>query len=155
MPFTPSCTSSDISLPEVSACVSQFIDFAFILLKDYDSIDQEILKQNLKKLGRESAWKMIGCVLVDILGYPKEKYPYYSADHKAKADIIFRIILDEGNFGEKKMKGDAKVDTYLQRKWKSLKGKASHWKRLYQISPILFLEVFCNNIFVAMKFIFR
>lgn len=80
----------------------QFVDLAFILHKDSHAINHAKLEKQLRNLGRLKAWRIVGCLLVNVFGLPSEKFPLYLNKYEKQARILFKLVLEEGNFGKKK-----------------------------------------------------
>lgn len=117
----------------------QFVDLTFILHRDYQQIDPMMLQKHLQHLGRSDAWAMIGNVLVDILGLPQEEFPLYSTKYQKKAELIFQMVLQEGNFGQKSGRVGGKV-SFWKRKFINLYIWLRRLSAIHSISPLLFWE---------------
>lgn len=119
----------------------QFVDLAFVLHRDVSDIDLEQLQRDLQALGRLEAWQMVGCVLVDELSFPKEKFPFYDARMRDKARLMLDLVLAEGNFGHKRPLAGGNVPKWT-RKFRNLRLWCMRLPALFQISPSLCMEQF-------------
>lgn len=117
----------------------QFVDLALILHQDHEQIVPTQLQAHLKHLGRTEAWGMIGNILVDIMGLPQEEFPLYSTRYQEKAEKIFQLVLQEGNFGQKNGRAGGKV-SFWKRKFTNFYIWLKRLHAIYSISPLLFWE---------------
>lgn len=117
----------------------QFVDLAMILHRDHAQFNPQELETHLNKLGRRQAWAMVGNILVDILGLPQEEFPLYSTQYQGKAQKIFQLVLEEGNFGQKNGRVGGQV-TFWKRKVKNLGIWLQRLGNIHRISPKLFWE---------------
>lgn len=79
----------------------QICDWCRLLWTFRESIDRELLKDRLKRMGIMSEWKAFTALAVNDLGIPADDIPYYSSSvfWKIKSDRILRVLLSSGNFG--------------------------------------------------------
>lgn len=97
-------------------------------------VDEEYLHKLLTEMKALSSWNAVGNLLVSYLGLPSDKMPFYSPMPKWKVRLMMRIILNEGNFGQKTNFTRTRSKSYLAEKVTSL---LSHLKRQLLIFLIL------------------
>lgn len=72
-----------------------FCDWVMFLHTRCREIDRATLKRDLKQLGLWRVWQMMGCVAVDLLGLPRDEFPFYSNRFTSKkeraADVLFSV----------------------------------------------------------------
>lgn len=110
----------------------QFIDLAYILHHDYAILNYAQLKTDLERIGLFKAWKIVGCVVVDILGLPLLEYPFYDYKFKRKGIALYNIIIKEGNLGKNNYWGNIN-DSLIKKKSTAFKLKV---KRCYWIFSV-------------------
>lgn len=89
----------------------QFCDWAMILHRQHGNIDTERLKTLLSEAGLLRGWQVLGCILVEILGLPKEEFPFYHRHRWASPQVTNRIFK-LGNFGYGSYEAFMKKNTY-------------------------------------------
>lgn len=77
----------------------QLCDWVRYLHAFNKEIDQVLLERDLKSFGLWKAWRMLGCLAVDMLGLPEAEYPFYTPDYRGNSRRILDLIESEGNFG--------------------------------------------------------
>lgn len=132
-----------------------FIDLAFILHHDYQKIHPGQLLCHLQKLGRLRAWRITGCLLVDILGLPQNEFPLYQPHYHRHAEKLFQLALNEGNFGRKQLSAHTRSGY-----WYNKSVSFSDWCRrllnsdLYAVEPTLPFETLfrmSRNLLIALR----
>ena len=78
-------------------------------------------------------WQIFGCVLVDYLGLPQEKFPFYNSRKLPKAKRLLKMILEEGNFGHSSLYYRERNHGYLIEKLLSLKWHISRRFKMFMI----------------------
>lgn len=116
--------------------LKQLCDLARLLWSYKYEINHNILKQRLKSMGVLSEWKAFGCVLVNILGLPRDAMPLYDDAYSKKAQKIFDYILESGNFGQNKDYSFFTKYPALIRKMITLWRQTKDSIRLMRIFPI-------------------
>lgn len=111
----------------------QFIDLAYILHKDSEHIDYEILRNDLKGIGLFKAWQITGCICVNYLGLSCNYYPFYNSKYTDKAELLLNLLIDEGNMGNQYDWGNTDLSK-IKKKSTAFKIKLKRCSRIFQIS---------------------
>ena len=83
----------------------QICDWAIVLNKVSDNIDNFKLKEILKELGYYKAYKAIGAFVVNYLGLQEDKFPLLLTEKDRKwVETVKNNILKSGNFGRSRRK---------------------------------------------------
>ena len=104
----------------------QVCDWCRLLWTFKDSIDINLLKNRLVKMGVITEWCAFSALAVRYLGMPEEAIPLYSGSKcwQRKADMIMSFVLETGNFGHNR-------DYSYQKKYPFVVFKAiSLWKHI-------------------------
>ena len=120
-------------LLELGVGLRQFCDWAMLLHHYRNEIDHEAIRQHLKRLGLEKAYRACGCILVDELGLPSEEfsYPLTAADRRY-ARRILDVVFYRGNMGKyNKRSGFHGWRHQLE----SAGIKTSHFLKFYPLAP--------------------
>lgn len=82
----------------------QICDWCRLLWTYRETIDKKMLEYHIAKMGLMSEWKAFGSMAVDWLGGYKEAIPLYCEKQcwKNKGSRIMELILDTGNFGQRR-----------------------------------------------------
>jgi hypothetical protein len=67
-------------------------------------------------MGLMKQWKIFGYIVVDKLGLPSEEYLFYDKDNMRIKEKVFRIVMNEGNFGHENNRGRVRPQRYIVRK---------------------------------------
>ncbi len=96
----------------------QICDWCRLLWTFRDSLDVTMLEFRLRKMRLLSEWKAFAAYAVEYLGMPAEAMPLYdvSAYWSRKADRINDFVLEVGNFGHNRERGNQSGWPYLIRK---------------------------------------
>lgn len=89
----------------------QVCDFA-VLLNSCD-VDKPYLKEILTEMRVMEVWQAIGCILVEYIGLPMEKMPFYAPISKRRMSRVLSRIMIEGNFGQSSQFGRKRTGNYL------------------------------------------
>ncbi len=131
----------------------QLCDFAVVLRKTIDRINVDVLKCDLRQMKMLEEWMLVGNVLVDYLGVPKEEYPLFETGVKMRSDSLIRLILMDGNFGSKRntvIRGG-----YLRSKYGKILLDAKRSKQIAKISKIMALKLFVGRFLQGMLTIIK
>lgn len=110
----------------------QFCDLAVILHRCHDEIDHERMREILKTLGMERAFRVIGCILTDSLGMPKDDFPYeLTKSDRRFGRLIFNIVRHRGNLGHYNIKNESGWRNNIEMKCIKL----SHFLKLLPLAP--------------------
>ena len=96
----------------------QICDWCRLLYSYRNSLNYELLESRIRKMGLMSEWKAFGALAIEYLGFPKDSMPLLNVDVdlnarsamplglsknlKKKADRIWELVLESGNFGNNK-----------------------------------------------------
>ena len=116
----------------------QICDWCRLLWTYKDSLNHDILKSRVRKMGLMTEWKAFGAFAVDYLGMPSEAMPMYSPDKKwsRKAEKICSFIMEVGNFGHNRDNSYFEKYPYLIRKICSLGRRCGDLMRHARIFPL-------------------
>ena len=115
----------------------QLCDWMMFLHAHKETISVEYLNGIVTEMGVKQAWQKLGCLLVDYLGMPVDKFPLYDARAGKKVDRVMNHILVEGNFGFDAAMGRKRTNHYFYEKWLSLKCYLTRYTSLCFIFPAL------------------
>ncbi len=77
----------------------QFCDWALILHHHYGAIDYRQLHDDLRRTGLLKAWQVLGGIVVNQIGLPKDEFPLYNARRAARSQgFVLRSIVEGSNF---------------------------------------------------------
>ena len=125
----------------------QICDWSRLLYKYYDEIDEDLLKNRLRKMGILSEWKVFGSFIVRYLGVPKEKVPMFSQSSSRKVDRLSSYILEKGNFGQNVDRSYLEESTSLfRRKLLSLNILLNNLRLQFAVFPINSIRFGFKNI---------
>ena len=87
-------------LMSVGVGLRQFCDWAMILHRCSERINQAQLQYHLKKLGMEKAYRACGSIMVDYLGLSESEFGYHLTENDRKyGRKIMDVVLYRGNMG--------------------------------------------------------
>jgi len=116
----------------------QFVDW-MLVLKDAavnKSVDVARLQADLEAVGLLRAWRILGHLLVDYLGLPKEEFPLYVDDCDDR--LILERYLPEfvayGNFG-RRFEKHKKSSNWVVKKWSTLVETVKMGRKLWSLMP--------------------
>ena len=100
----------------------QICDWCRLLWTFRDRLDLNLLESRLRNAGLMSEWKAFAAVAVVFLKMPADVIPFYSEDKKwnQKAERLFSIIIETGNFGHNRDMSYFHTEPYIKRKVISL-----------------------------------
>ena len=125
----------------------QICDWCRLLYSYRDSLNYELLESRIKAMGLMSEWKAFGALAIEYLGFPKDSMPLLnvnvdlnarsamplglSKNLKKKADRIFELVLESGNFGHNK-------DLSYRKRYSGLIYKiVAAWRRLKDFASLI------------------
>ena len=98
----------------------QICDWAMLLHKYHGQINLDHLQGMLEKMGLMKQWKVFGNIAVDVVGLPKDEFPFYDSSYVKLSEKVYRLVMLEGNFGQANLKDDNRPSGYLAGKLHSL-----------------------------------
>ena len=111
----------------------QICDWCRMLWTYRDSLDYELLKSRIKRMGLMSEWQTFAALAVDTLGIPVEAMPFYDKRYKRNTKRVLNRILKSGNFGHNN-------DLSYRTKYKGLTyNVVSLWRRFVDFVGFSFL----------------
>ena len=112
----------------------QICDWCRLLWTFRDTIDIDLLRDRLGKMGLLRIWKVLASLAVNELGMPEDAMPFYvSEKYVNKSRKLLEKVLESGNFGHNK-------DLSYRTKYSGLTYKAvSFWRRLCDFSSFSFI----------------
>ena len=135
----------------------QICDWCRLLWKYRTSVDIELLKNLLDRMGTINIWKAFASFAVDYLGMPLEAMPFYSSDprYKKKAQRIFDFVFEVGNFGHNRDNSYYTKYPRLIRKTISLSYRVRDIFRHSHIFPIESMRFFPTIVFDGVRLALR
>lgn len=136
--------------------IRQICDWCRLLWTYRDSLNYEIIKSRLLRMGLMTEWKVFGAFAVEYLGMPAEAMPYYSLEKKwkRKADKVFRFVMEVGNFGHNR-DNSYYSKTFIIRKAISFRrrcGDLMSHARIFPMDSLRYLPgIVFNGVKVALK----
>ncbi|SRR5574344_39082 len=112
----------------------QLCDWTLALDKYNGIIDLQMLENNLNKFGLMRGWKLFGCIATDVIGLPKDKFPFYDSSYLSKSEKVLNMIFNEGNFGFHAPERGKRPDGYIAGKWHTFKN--THRRYLLLINSL-------------------
>lgn len=76
----------------------QIADVAMTLHAYHGQLDLDKLRQWLAKMDLMRPWQVFGCLMVEQLGLPEVKMPYYDASCHRTAQRLYCNVMEAGNF---------------------------------------------------------
>lgn len=113
----------------------QLCDWVRYLHTFNKEIDRVVLERDLKSFGLWKAWRMFGCLAVEVLGLPEAEFPFYTPDYMGKSRRILDLIESEGNFGRYCNADGKRPSDYLAGKIHKFKRMQRRLWRLVVICP--------------------
>ena len=83
----------------VGAGLRQVCDLTMFLHARSSYIDREYLRTTLIDMNLMKPWKIFGCVCVDIVGLPRDEFPFYESKYRKNAFRVTKHILVDGDLG--------------------------------------------------------
>lgn len=124
--------------------IRQICDLTRLLWTYKDTLNHELLKARIRRMGLMSEWKVFSALAVDYLGMPVAAVPLYSSDKKwsRKAEKILEYVLETGNFGHNRDYSFYRNKNYIKRKsisaWNRVKDLSRH-AVIFPINSVRFL----------------
>ncbi len=113
----------------------QLSDWALFLYRFHDRIDKAELMRDLTSFQLLRPWQIFGTIVVNELGLPKERFPFYTDKYRSIAQKgILNDILLTGNFGLYDPKWAARPAGYLSGKFHNFRMKN---RRILKLIPIV------------------
>jgi len=117
----------------LGVALRQFCDMAVMLHACREEIDLARMREILKTLGMERAFRAIGCILIEQLGMPAEDLGYEVEDKDRKyVKRIMGIVRYRGNMGHYNKKEGFKG---WRHNIESAAIKISHFMKLWPLAP--------------------
>lgn len=133
----------------------QLCDWALVLHHSYSVVDENELKNNLDQINLLSAWKLMGCVLVSLLGLPQNEFPLYDKQYEKKVPLIWKDINRVGNFGHHSDRSEIarKNRKGLSRKLLSFYYATKRYCFLMRICPKYVISAYARSLKYSFHFI--
>jgi hypothetical protein len=113
----------------------QLCDWMLFLHSHNAHLDLDYLKNVLIRMHMMKSWQVFGCILVDTLGMPMEKFPFYDSKYSLQGKKALNRILQEGNFGQNTAYAKKKDGHYFENKWFSLKCHVLRFFWMFRLFP--------------------
>lgn len=128
----------------------QLCDWVRYLHTFRDEIDRTALRRDLRAFGLWHPWQTFATIAVDVLGLPREEYPFYTRRYARKASCIIKMIEAEGNFGFCDPSRTPRPDGYVAGKLHSLSRACRRYVRLFPLFPgetaVAWMRFVCTGI---------
>lgn len=117
--------------------IRQICDWALLLHKTKDKFDVDLLKNDLKRFGLYSVWKVFAQIAVDYLGLDPSEMPFYPGPAGRQADMTMDMIFAYGNFGRTELATrKPRPKGYYSGKLHSFRHALKNNFRLFPIFPL-------------------
>lgn len=113
----------------------QICDWAMLLHKYHRQINLDHLQGMLEKMGLMKQWKVFGNIAVDVVGLPKDEFPFYDTSYVKLTEKVYRLVMLEGNFGQANLKDENRPSGYLAGKLHSLTFRLKRNFRVLALFP--------------------
>lgn len=113
----------------------QLCDWVRYLHTFRHEIDHAMLECDLHSFGLWRQWRMFSTIAVDMLGLPREEYPFYTDRYARQAATVVRMIEESGNFGFYDPSRTGRPEGYIAGKLHSLRRMSRHYARLFALCP--------------------
>lgn len=90
----------------------QFCDWAMILHHYHGRLNIDVVRSVLKRTHLMHEWRVLGCILVELLRLPEEELPFYRRRHRWLSRVYAKRILEGGNFG---FYGEEAYENFMKR----------------------------------------
>lgn len=116
----------------------QLCDWVRYLHAFRHEIDRPQLERDLRAFGLWRPWRVFGPIAVDVLGLPREEFPFYTSAFARHGERMLAMIECEGNFGFFDTARTERPDGYIAGKLHSL-----GWmhRRMWRLLPAYTLQV--------------
>lgn len=116
----------------------QICDFVRLLWKYIDEVNVGLLDIRIRSMGLETEWKTFGVIACNYLGFPIERFPFYSQSSiwKRKANKSLSFIIRVGNFGQNRDKSYYNRFPFIFVKCKSFVRRISDYLTVFAIFPL-------------------
>lgn len=135
----------------------QICDWCRLLWSYKDSLDYNLLEQQIKKAGLVNEWRAFNAFVVSFLGMPKEAMPLYvdSSKWQKKAEKIRGFIFEVGDFGRNRDASYYGKYPFLIRKTMSFGQRLKDVTRHARIFPLdsvrFFFGILYNGIVSSLR----
>lgn len=114
----------------------QLCDWVVFLHRNYNKIDNDVLRKDLECFGLMRAWQVLAGVAVRHLGLPQEECPLYSGKYNKESDLMLAVIWSEGNFGHyPDKKKNLRPRGHFAGKFHSFRNHTARTARIFKIAP--------------------
>lgn len=126
----------------------QVCDWVRYLHCFHDSIDHEILENDLRQFGLLKVWKIFAYIAVNDLKLPACECPLYEEGYSRLAAKVLDRILEEGNFGRHSDGGRTpRPKGYSSGKFHSFRISTIRYMKLFPYFPGLAVRYYLHYIF--------
>lgn len=98
-------------------------------------IDRDALEYDLRSFGLWRPWRLFSSIAVDVLGLPREEYPFYTGRYTRQASQIVAMIEEEGNFGFFDPSRAERPAGYIAGKRHTLVRMSRRYAKLFALCP--------------------
>ena len=135
----------------------QICDWCRLLYTYKDSLNQELLESQIRKMGVMTEWYSFAALAVKYLGMPAVAMPFYdeSGRWERKADKIMDFVLETGNFGHNRDYSYQNKYPYFICKIISLGLHIMDFFKYYTIFPIDSIKVMTRRLTVGFKVVMK
>ena len=129
----------------------QLCDWVRYLHTFHQEIDRTTLKHDLRAFGLWKAWRIIGCIAVDVLGLPVTEFPFYTSRYTRQAEKVLAMIESGGNFGFHDVTRTGRPAGYIAGKMHSFRRMHARFRQLAVILPEDALVAWSRYIYVGIR----
>lgn len=115
----------------------QLCDWSVYLHRFHEQINQEVLRENLRRFGLTRAWQIFASVAVKCLGLPAHECPLYTGEYDGRVSKVMDVIWQEGNFGHHSdLRKTPRPKGHFAGKFYSFRMNTSRIIKILSISPV-------------------
>lgn len=109
------------------------------------------MERDLKSFGLWYPWQIFGPIAVDMLGLPREEYPFYTDRYARQAARVISMIEVDGNFGFFDPSRMKRPEGYIAGKVHSFRRMSNRFGKLFLISPKEAVSAWSNYLYIGIK----
>ncbi|MDD3038790.1 nucleotidyltransferase family protein [Bacteroides sp.] len=129
----------------------QLCDWVRYLHTFRHEIDRAGLECDLRSFGLWHPWRVFSSIAVDILGLPREEYPFYTDRYAGQAATVVGMIEVGGNFGFFDPARTERPTGYIAGKMHSFRRMNGHYAKLFALFPREVVAICVRYLYVGVR----
>ena len=125
-----------------------WVRYLHIFRSEINRIEME---RDLKSFGLWYPWQIFGPIAVDMLGLPREEYPFYTDRYARQAARVISMIEVDGNFGFFAPSRMKRPEGYIAGKVHSFRRMSNRFGKLFLIGPKEAVSAWSNYVYIGIK----